>query len=409
MIVPDDFFSTANRRIFTAMLRLDARRVPIGFVVLKDELARTGELEEVGGPAYITALVDGVPRSTNVEYYAQIVKDKSVKRQWIFAANKILALSYADDEDAATVSAAVDGYIRDVIERQAPQGFVSLEHVWRDETMPALEEAYATKTGLVGLSTGFAAWDGMTGGLRPGTLTLLAGSTSVGKTSLLTGVLRHIAVEQKRPVGMFSLEMSKGEICLRLLIAQARVDGQRLTTGHLPEGEWRLVADALEVLSLASVHVDDAASIGVPEMRARGRRLKQEHGCAVIAVDYVQLVQGPSTKRVDTRALELADISRGLKSLAKELQVPVLVLSQLNRASAQQNRRPQLSDLRDSGALEQDSDGVLFLYRDPSASSDLVEVILAKNRSGPTGSFQLRWFSREMRFATVSEDVLEPI
>jgi replicative DNA helicase len=406
LICAADFFRDAHRRIFGAMVRLDARRIAIDFVTLRDELARAGELEEVGGPAYITGLVDGVPRSTNVDHYAGIIREKSTLRQLIFGANKTLALAYDVEEDASTVLAAADRGLREVAEHQTPQGFESLDLVLRNQTMPLLERAFATKTGLVGLSTGFPDLDRMTRGLAPGTVTVIAGNTSTGKTSLATEILRHIAVQCGQPLGMFTVEMTKAEIGARLLTAEAGVDGHRLMGGLLSEPEWRRVSEAMSRLAISPLYLDDTGNISVPEIRARGRRLQQEHGCAGLVVDYVQLIRAhASSRRDENRALELGEISRSLKGLAKELSVPIIVLSQFSRAAASRpNHRPQLSDLRESGALEQDADCVLMLYRDETAESrDLVEIIIGKNRNGPTGSIRLRWIARETRFANLDD------
>jgi replicative DNA helicase len=402
-----DFYRDAHRRIFEKILALAARSEAIDLVTLRSELALAGTLDEVGGPAYIASLVDGVPASNNAEDYAGIVRELADRRRVIAAARKLEVAAFDADRSTTEILDDAQGALVALTERQAAHGFVPIDVVLRDETMPSLDRAYAARTGITGVPTGFADLDHFLRGLQPGDLDLIGARSSTGKTSLATEMMRHIAVRCGRPVGLFSLEMSAGSIGSRLLIAQAQIDGHRLLGGVLPDSDWARVSSALSVLAAASIHIDATANITLAEMRARARRLRAEHGLSLLVLDYIQLMNG-GTQRTETRNLELAAISRGLKALAKELEVPVVVLSQLNRATeARPGGRPQLADLRDCGALEQDADVVLLLHREelykPSADNrGIVEVIIAKHRNGPTGSVRLRWIAREMRFEDLS-------
>ena len=406
IVDPRDFYRDAHRRILEKMLALATRSEAIDLVTLRSELSRAGELDEVGGPAYISALVDGVPHSTNAEHYAGIVRECADRRRVIDTGRKLEAAAFDNDRSTTEI---LDGAQQDLLaltERQAARGFISLDAVLRDQTMPMLDRAFASKTGVTGIPTGFDDLDSFLRGLQPGDLVLVGARSSTGKTSFVTEMMRHIAVHSGLPSGLFSLEMSAGAIGGRLLIAQAQIDGHRLLGGVLPDHEWPRVSSAMSVLSGAPIHIDGTPNITVAEMRARARRLRAEHGLSLVVVDYVQLMNG--TQRAETRNLELAAISRGLKALAKELELPVVVLSQLNRATeARPGGRPQISDLRDCGALEQDADVVLLLhreelYRPSDENRGIVEVIIAKHRNGPTGSVRLRWIAREMRFENLT-------
>ena len=400
-----DFFRDAHRRVFDKMVGLNERGHVIDLVTLKDELGRTGDLEEVGGPAYIAALADGVPRSTNVEHYARIVKEKSVLRHLIHSAGKILSTAYRAEEDAETILDQAEQEIFSVADDRVHDGFVPLSKLV-DEGFSTLEQLQDQKGMITGVPSGFVDIDKLTSGFQASDLIIIASRPSMGKTSLVLNVAQHVGVKMDRTVGFFSLEMSKEQLLIRMLTAEAEIDAQRFRGGSLSERDYSQLSKALDRLGEARVFIDDTAALGVLEMRAKARRLKAEHGLDLLVIDYLQLMQGRG--RFENRTLELASISRALKGLAKELNVPVLALSQLSRApEARTNRRPQLADLRESGALEQDADVVMFVFREEQYSptpenENLAEIIIGKQRNGPTGTVKLAFLKQYTRFANLS-------
>jgi replicative DNA helicase len=409
VIDADDFFRDAHRRIFDKMVKLAENGSAIDFVTLKEELNRSGDLEEVGGPAYIAALVDGVPRSTNVEYYARIIKEKSTLRKLIVSANKILATAYEAEEDAEVILDRAEQAIFAIADDSVNEGFVPLKDL-AQSSLDTIEHLHSRKELVTGVPTGFTDLDEMTSGLQKGDLIIVAARPSMGKTSLVLNVAQHVGTKTNLTVGVFSLEMSKEQLFLRMLTAEARIDAHRLRGGFLGEKDWGKLAQAIGTLSEAKIFIDDSASIGVLEMRAKCRRLAARHGLDLVIVDYVQLMQGRG--KFENRTLELGSISRALKGLAKELNVPVVVLSQLSRApESRSEHRPQLSDLRESGALEQDADVVAFIYREdqyadknaPSADSQgVAEIIIGKQRNGPTGVVKLAFIKEFTRFENLA-------
>src|SRR5579864_2516399 len=400
-----DFFRDAHRRIFDKMVRLAERGDAIDLVTLKEELGRSGDLDEVGGPAYISALVDGVPRSTNVEHYARIIKEKATLRNLIFSANKILATAYDGEEEADVILDQAEHAIFAIADGQVRDGFVSLRDLAQN-SFETIEKLHARKELITGVPTGFVELDEITSGLQPSDLVIVAARPSMGKTSLVLNIAQHVGTKTDMTVGLFSLEMSKEQLFLRMLTAEARIDAHRLRGGFLGEKDWGRLSLAIGTLSEAKIFIDDSPSIGTLEMRAKCRRLAAEHGLHLVIVDYIQLMQGRG--RFENRTLELASISRSLKGLAKELRVPVVMLSQLSRApESRSDHRPQLSDLRESGALEQDADVVLFIYRAdqyadrsvPAADSQgVAELIIGKQRNGPTGVIKLAFIREFTRF-----------
>src|SRR5437870_79986 len=343
VIDSEDFFRDAHRRIFDKMVALAERNGAIDLVTLKDELGRAGDLEEVGGPAYIAALVDGVPRSMNVEHYARIIKEKATLRHLIFSANKILATAYEAEEEADVILDQAEHAIFAIADDKVRDGFVSLKDL-AQASFETIEKLHARKELITGVPTGFTDLDEMTSGLQPSDLIIIAARPSMGKTSLVLNIAQHVGTKTDLTVGLFSLEMSKEQLFLRLLTAEARIDAHRLRGGFLGERDWGRLSQAIGSLSEAKIFIDDTASIGVLEMRAKCRRLAAEHGLDLVIVDYIQLMQGRG--RFENRTLELASISRSMKGLAKELSVPVVVLSQLSRApESRTHHRPQLSDL----------------------------------------------------------------
>src|SRR5687768_16532010 len=349
-----DFYRDAHRRIFDKMIALNERGQAIDFVTLKEELGRGGDLDEVGGPAYIASLADRVPRATNVEYYSRIVKEKATLRNLIYAANKILTNAYEADEESDLILDEAESAIFAVADDRLKAGFVPMRDLVK-ESFPKIELLFEQKRLITVVPTGFADLDEMTRGLQGGDLIIIAARPSMGKTSLVLNIAQHVALQADRTVGFFSLEMSKESLFLRLLTSEAQIDSHRLMSGAIGQKDYGRISHALETLSAMRLYIDDTANVSVLEMRAKARRLQAEHGLSLIVVDYIQLMSGRG--RYENRTLELASISRSLKGLAKELSVPIIVLSQLSRApESRSDHRPQLSDLRESGALEQDAD-----------------------------------------------------
>ena len=406
LIDSDDFFRAAHRVIFDKMVALSERGQAIDLVTLVEELGRSGQLEEVGGAAYVAALTDGVPRATNVEHYARIIKEKSTRRRLIASANRILTDAYSGEDEADLLLDAAERQIFEIADDSVRSGFVPLSDLVRSSFSTI--EALQSQKGLVtGVPTGFTELDEMTSGLQPSDLVIVAARPSMGKTSFVLNIAQYVGSRpEKMTVGFFSLEMSKEQLFMRLLTSEARIDAHKFRGGYLSDRDWGRLSEALGVLSDARIFIDDTASIGVLEMRAKARRLKAEHGLHLIVVDYVQLMQGRG--RFENRQLEIASISRSLKALAKELHVPVIALSQLSRApDTRADHRPLLSDLRESGSLEQDADVVLFIYR-PAVYKDrdeeddgIAEIIIGKQRNGPIGTVQLAFINEFTRFENV--------
>ena len=396
-----DFFRDAHRRMFGKMLGLMERGQAIDFITLKEELGRAGELDQVGGPAYIASLVDGLPHGINVSEYARIVKQKSTLRELIHTANRVLVTAYAAEDDAETVIDEAERDIFKIAEGSIHGGFVAMGDL-ANASFAAVEQAHARKQLITGVPTGFKELDEMMAGLQPSDLIIVAARPAMGKTSLVLNIAQYVGTKKAMTVGFFSLEMSKEQLFLRMLTSEAAIDSHRLRTGFLGERDWPKLTDAMSTLTQARIFIDDTASIGVLEMRAKARRLKAEHGLDLLIIDYIQLMQGRG--RFENRVTELASISRGLKGLAKELSVPVVVLSQLSRAPENRpNKRPQLSDLRESGALEQDADVVIMIYREDmyeatEENQGVAELIMAKQRNGPTGSVKLAFIREYTRF-----------
>jgi replicative DNA helicase len=405
-----DFFRDAHRRIFDRMIALSERGDAIDFVTLKEELSRFGELEEVGGPAYIASLADGVPRSANVEYYAKIVKEKSTLRSLIHSGNKIVARAYEAEDDPDEVLDEAERDIFAIAEDRIRAGFVPLRDLVQS-SFTTIEKLQQHKGMVTGVPTGFVDLDEMTSGLQPSDLILVAARPSMGKTSFVLNIAQHVGTSTDMTVGFFSLEMSKEQLFMRMLTSEARIDAHRFRTGYLNEKDYGRLSHALGTLAEAKVFIDDTASIGVLEMRAKARRLKAEHGLHLLIIDYIQLMTGRG--RFESRQTEIASISRSLKGLAKELSVPIVALSQLSRASeTRADHRPQLSDLRESGALEQDADVVMFIYReeqyrdaDGNTNQDAegtAEIIIGKQRNGPVGTAKLAFIKEHTRFENLA-------
>jgi len=401
LLTKEDFYRDAHRRIFDAMAALAERSQPIDLVTLKDELVRESALEAVGGAQYLGALVDGVPRITNVEHWSRIIKEKAVLRNLIHAGNRIVQSCLEGEDEAAALLDQAEQSIFAIAEKRIRAGFQSMREIVK-ESFRTIDQLSQSKDVVTGLATGFVDIDEMTSGLQKGDLVIVAARPAMGKTSFCLNVAQHVALRVGETVGLFSLEMSKEQLALRLLCADARIDAHRLRTGKLNEKDWARLAKSYNDLSQSRLFIDDSATISPLEMRAKCRRLKAEHGLALIIVDYLQLVT--SAGRSENRQQELSAISRSMKGLAKELACPVIALSQLSRApEARTDRRPQLSDLRESGAIEQDADIVMFIYREEEykptdENRGIAEIIIGKQRNGPTGSRKLAFIKEFTRF-----------
>jgi replicative DNA helicase len=406
----EDFFLPQHRQIFQRMIQLAEHQQAIDVVTLMDDLARRGELDSAGGVAYLSQLADGLPRATNVEHYARIVKEKSVLRNLAFSAAAIQEQALAAGDDADVILDRAESTIFQIAEDRVRAGLIGVKELVRDN-FERLERIFSEGRRITGLATGYPGLDNETAGLQPSELVILAARPSMGKTALALNIAENIAVRNREPVAVFSLEMSKESLLLRMLASEARVDAHKFRTGHMGRDDWNKITRALTSLGDAPLWIDDSASSTVLEMGAKARRLKRDRGLSLMIVDYLQLVVPTNTGRGTNRQEEVSSISRALKGLAKELKVPVVVLSQLTRAPEREERKPQLSDLRESGAIEQDADVVLFINRPNFYKTDLpeedrakAELIIAKQRNGPTGNLNFVFLARHTRFEEAAPD-----
>ena len=396
----DDFFLDSHRRIFDKMLALSERMMPIDLITMGDELRRAGEFEQIGGATYIASLIDGVPRTDTIEPYAKLVKSKSMLRKLITASNQITALAFEEEDEAEMIVDKAEQMIFAIAEDRARVGFQYVGDV-AHRRLEQIEQMAGRPEMITGVPTGFTDFDRMTSGLQRQELIVIAARPSMGKTALALNMAQY-ASKNANVVGIFSLEMSAPQLVSRLLCSEARVDAHRLRTGYLNREEWARLADGLRRLCETKVFIDDTPGVGVLEMRAKSRRLKAEHGLDLLIIDYLQLMAGRG--RIESRQQEVSQISRDLKILAKELDVPVIALSQLSRAPEQRSEhKPQLSDLRESGAIEQDSDVVCFIYREElynptDENQGKAELIVGKQRNGPTGTIELAFLKEFTRF-----------
>jgi len=400
LITSEDFYGEAHRFIFAAMCSLSEESLPIDAVTLAERLGRGDQLERAGGLAYLATVMDGLPRALNIAQYARIVKDKASLRNLISSANNIITAAITGEDDTDNIIDEAERRIFEIAEDKVKRGFVSIADLAGD-TMHELEELHERREFITGVPTGFKRLDTMTAGLQGGDLIIVAARPSMGKTAFALNVAQHVALRHGGSVGIFSLEMSTQQLIRRLMSAEANVDNHKLATGFLSDKDLNDLLNALEFLSTAKIFVDDSANPSLLEMRSKARRLKAEHGLDVIIVDYLQLM---SLGSFENRNLEIGAISRALKGLAKELHVPVVALSQLSRApETRADHRPQLSDLRESGNLEQDADVVAFIYREEVYNPDptvqgLAELIIAKQRNGPIGTVPLAFLKQFTAF-----------
>jgi len=401
----EDFYREPHRKLFKAMGVLSERAAAIDAVTVKEELTRSGDLESVGGPAYIASLVDGVPRSANVEHYARIVKEKAILRSLIDAGGQIVTIAYQAAQEVDEILDHSERLIFRIAQDQLRAGFVPMKTL-ADDNWQKIEEMHQKRELVTGLPTGFPSLNEYTSGLQPSDLIVVAARPGMGKTSFALNIAQHLGMRENKKVGVFSLEMSKEQLFLRLLTGLARVDAHRLRTGRLTKEEWDRITRAFGELASAQIFIDDTAGTTVLEMRAKSRRLKLEQGLDLIIVDYLQLMR--SRSQFENRNQEISDISRSLKELAKELQVPVISISQLSRAPEQRggDRRPQLSDLRESGAIEQDADLVMFIYREEvykptEENRGRAQIIIAKQRNGPIGTIDVAFLREYTKFEEI--------
>lgn len=400
-----DFYSEANRKIFSAILELTDRNQPVDLITLSSYLKDKKQLDGIGGAAYLASLVDNVPSAANIAYYAKIVKEKSVLRRLIGTASEIITKSYHAGYDIDSVLDEAEHAIFEISENKIKPSFYPFKDIIKD-SFKTIERLYEKKELVTGVATGFTQLDELTSGLQRSDLIIIAGRPSMGKTAFALNIAEHVAIEENIPVCIFSLEMAKEQLALRMLSSDAKVDSQRLRKGFLGEGDWPKLTTAAGRLSEAPIFIDDTAAISVLEMKAKARRLKAENGLGLIILDYLQLMKGGAY--AETREQEISEISRSLKALAKELKVPVVALSQLNRkVEDRTSRRPQMADLRESGAIEQDADVILFLYRDEvynkaedNPEKGTAEVIIGKQRNGPVGTVKLTFLEKYTRFET---------
>ncbi len=406
MIRPDDFYREDNREVFSAIVDLFESSKPIDLVSIKEQLRFRGTLDAVGGIAFIADLSTKVPTAANVEYYAKIVEEKSILRKLIHSSNDISNMGYAANEDVQDIVDAAEKKIFDIVQKRNVKGFSPIKNILVDN-MEKLEELYNQKGYITGLSYGFTDLDMKTAGLHNSDLILVAARPAMGKTAFALNIAQYVATHDKVPVAIFSLEMSKEQLVNRLLSCEGMIDAQKMRTGKLEEDDWGKLAQAMSVLSDAPIYIDDTPGQTVMEIRAKCRRLKLEKGLGLVVIDYLQLMQGSSKRGGENRQQEVSDMSRALKIMAKELDVPVITLSQLSRApDGRPDHRPVLSDLRESGAIEQDADIVMFIYRDDyynpeTEKKNISEIILAKHRGGSTGTVELVWMGQFTKFANM--------
>lgn len=405
----DDFYKTAHQIIFAAIETLYAKREPIDLVTLSNCLREKDDLEKIGGAAYLARLVDTVPMAVNAHHYARIVHDKATLRRLIEKSNRITQRCFEDRGEVDRVIEFAQSAIFELSEDQNKKAFFPISKII-EANIDALEERQGNRALVTGVGTGFTRLDQLTSGFQNSDLIILAARPAMGKTALALNMARNAAVDSGIPVAVFSLEMSKEQLSMRMLCAEARVDSSRIRGGFLKEADWTRITDAADRLTQAPIFIDDSPDISTTTIRTKSMRLKMDKGLGMIIVDYLQLMRGsPNTERRD---LEISDISRSLKILAKELNVPVIALSQLNRKLEERSdKRPQLSDLRESGALEQDADLVAFIYRDEMYNRDdnnpnrgTAEIILAKQRNGPTGTAPLAFLKSYTRFENLASE-----
>ncbi|GAJ97214.1 MULTISPECIES: replicative DNA helicase [Geomicrobium] len=400
---PEDFYRASHQRIFSAMVELSEKGEPVDLVTVTSELQNRQWLEEAGGVAYLTDLANAVPTASNVQHYARTVEEKSLLRRLIRTATTIATDGFEAEQEVDDVLSDAERMILEVSNRRSSGAFVSIKDVLM-ETYDNIEMLQGRGDALTGVSSGFQELDRMTAGFQRSDLIIVAARPSMGKTAFALNIAQNIATKSDENVAIFSLEMGASQLVQRMLCAEGNIDGTRLRTGQLIEEDWEKLAMAMGTLSRAGIYIDDSPGIRVADIRAKCRRLKQEKGLGMILIDYLQLIQGRGT---DSRQQEVSEISRNLKGIARELDVPVIALSQLSRSvESRQDKRPMMSDLRESGSIEQDADIVSFLFREDyydhdAENQNMIEIIIAKQRNGPVGSVELAFIKEYNKFVNL--------
>jgi replicative DNA helicase len=407
MLRPEDFYVDAHRVILRNMIALMERSKAVDLITIQEELLRSSALESAGGIGYLAGLLEGIPHLLNIEHYIEIVREKSLMRRMIGCANRIMTDCFDQSEPAEEILDRAEQSLFELSENRVKAGFVSVKEL-ELPTSQLLEKLFKDRELITGVPSGFTDLDRMTSGFQPGDLIILAARPSMGKTAMVLNFAGYVALKKGQPVGIFSLEMSRQQLLMRFLCAESLVDAHKVRTGYIGKDEFRQLIDALSVVTRAPLFIDDSSSLTIMEMRAKARRLKAEHGLSLLVVDYLQLMSGYG--RAENRVQEISGISRGLKALAKELQVPVIALSQLSRAPEQRqgDHRPQLSDLRESGSIEQDADLVMFIFREEVYKADeenagKADLIISKQRNGPIGTVRLAFLRQFTKFENLLE------
>lgn len=403
------FYKPAHQEIFKALISLFEKNEAADSITVVEELRRMGKLDAVGGPLYISDLTMRVTSAANVEYHAKIVLEKALLRNLITASTEITSRAFNEQDDALDLLDEAENKIFQISEKRMKKSFLPMKEAVFS-TMELLESIHGAHSGVTGVPSGFTALDNMTGGFQNSDLIIVAARPSMGKTAFVLSLARNAAIDHNKPIGFFSLEMSAQQLVLRLICAEARVDAHSVRTGRLPEEQWRHLSTRIGKLYNAKIFIDDTPALSILELRAKARRLKAEHNVSMIIVDYLQLMQGP--KNAQSREQEISMISRSLKALAKELNIPVIALSQLNRAvETTADKRPTLANLRESGAIEQDADVVLFIHRPEKynileeagkSTQGIAEIIIGKQRNGPTGEVELTFINQYARFENLA-------
>ena len=403
VLKPDDFYADYNKTIYEAIMNIYAKSEPIDIITVKDELTTLEKLEAVGGLEYLASLPEKVPTTANVEKYVKIVEEKSLLRNLIKTANNLIELGYNQNEEVENIMDSAERQIFDMMQRKSQKGYTPIKDILID-SFEELQEVYNNKKHITGVPSGFADLDELTAGFHKSELILIAARPAMGKTAFALNIATNAATKYNVPVVVFSLEMSQIQCTNRILCSHAMVDSSKYAKGDITDQEWeKLVIASGELSDCSGIYIDDTAGITMAEIRAKCRKLKLEKNIGLVVIDYLQLIQGSG--KSPSREQEIAEISRSLKLLAKEIDVPVIALSQLSRApEARTDHRPMLQDLRESGSIEQDADMVMFIYRDdyynPQAEqTNIAEIIIAKNRSGPVGTRELLWMPQYTKFA----------
>ena len=407
MLQPEDFYRPDHKAVFEAMLDLFIRNAPVDVVTLNDKLTEMGILEQIGGREFIVVLAGSFTTSAHIRHHAKIVAEKAVLRRLIKASNDISADSYEARQSVDLILDKAEKSIFDISQKRNTRDFSHIHEVLVT-TLEQIELVSRTKGQITGVPTGFTDFDHMTAGLQPSDLILIAARPSMGKTALILNIATNASVNHNIPTAIFSLEMSKEQMINRMLCAHSMIDSQKVRTGNMEDRDWERIAESVAPLSAAPLYIDDTPGISVSELRAKCRKLKMEKGLGLVMIDYLQLMSGSGR---ESRQQEISEISRSLKAIAREVQAPVIACSQLSRAcEARSDHRPMLSDLRESGAIEQDADVVTFIYRDAYYNKDtedqnIGELIIAKQRNGPTGTVRLRYFGEYTRFANLEREI----